>query len=130
MRAWEIAKILIIIQATLGFISGIGLFDTMYIENPHDESAAYKVGDIDELYKVEEGASMQMGYFDMGVTFVTAGANIIFSVVKSVAFIFPMLVTVFHFPVKFAALLQVAVYLEMGYGVAQWLSNRPGRSFE
>jgi len=129
MRAWDITFLLITIQACIGLVNGIGLFDQAYFASQNDSTTAYTVGDISDLHDVESGGGVsQMSYFDLAVTFGMAGINLLFQIVQAIVFIFPILVEQFHIPLPFATVLQSMIYLQVAWGYAQWRSNRSGRS--
>jgi len=128
MRAWDITLLLIVVQACIGLVNGIGLFDVTYFATQND-STAYTVGDISDLHDVETGGEVsQMSYFDLAVTFGMAGINLLFKIVEAIVFIFPVLVDQFCIPLPLAAVLQSMIYLQIAWGYAQWKSNRSGRS--
>jgi len=129
MRAWDITFLLIVIQASIGLVNGIGLFDTNYFATQNDSTTTYTIGDISDLHDVESGGEVsQMSYFDLAVTFGMAGINLLFKIVESIVFIFPVLVEQFYIPLPLAAVLQSMIYLQVAWGYAQWKSNRSGRS--
>ena len=132
MRAWEIAKFLIIVQAAIGLMNGMGYFgdSEIYFATQNDTTAQYTIGNIEEFNPASSGGVTQMSYFDMAVTLVTSGLNLIYKVFEAIICIFPTLVNVFGVPVELAALLQIVIYLEVLYGVAQWKSNRSGLSID
>ncbi len=132
MRAWEIAKFLIIIQATIGLMNGMGYFGDSgtYFPTQNDSTTQYTVGDISEFNPATSGGVTQMGYFDMAVTLVTAGTNLLLVVLKAIAGVYFTLTEVFCVPEPVALVFQVVIYLEVLYGVAQWLANRSGRSID
>ena len=128
MRAWDITLLLIVVQACIGLVNGIGLFDVTYFATQND-STAYTVGDISDLHDVESGGEVsQMSYFDLAVTFSMAGINLLFKIVEAIVFILPTLVDQFKIPLPLAAVLQSMIYLQIAWGYAQWKSNRSGRS--
>ena len=129
MRAWDITLLLIVVQACIGLVNGIGLFDVTYFASQNDSTTAYTVGDISDLHDVESGGEVsQMSYFDLAVTFGMAGINLLFKIVEAIVFIFPVLVDQFCIPLPLAAVLQSMIYLQIAWGYAQWKSNRSGRS--
>src|SRR5574344_1006327 len=121
MRAWDITFLLIVIQACIGLVNGVGLFDQTYFATQNDSTTAYTVGDISDLHDVETGGEVsQMSYFDLAVTFGMAGINLLFQIIQAIVFIFPTLVEQFHIPLPLAAVLQSMIYLQIAYGYAQW----------
>lgn len=129
MRAWDITFLLIVIQACIGLVNGIGLFDVSYFATQNDTTTGFTVGDISDLHDVETGGEVsQMSYFDLAVTFGMAGINLLFQIVQAIVFIFPTLVEQFHVPLPLAAVLQSMIYLQVAWGYSQWKSNRSGRS--
>lgn len=129
MRAWDITFLLIVVQACIGLVNGVGLFDQTYFTTQNDSTTAYTVGDISDLHDVESGGEVsQMSYFDFAVTFGMAGINLMFNIIQAIVFIFPVLVTQFQIPLPIAAVMQSLIYMQVAYGYAQWKSNRSGRS--
>jgi len=61
----------------------------------NDSTTPVHVGDISEFNPATSGGVTQMGYFDMAVTFVMAGLNLVLKVIESIIFIFPTLVNTF-----------------------------------
>jgi len=131
MRAWDITLLLIVVQACIGLVNGVGLFDQAYFASQNDSTTAYTVGDISGLHDVGAGGeASQMSYFDFVVTFGMAGINLLFKIIEAIVFIFPTLVDQFKIPLPLAAVLQSMIYLQIAWGYAQWKSNRSGRSTE
>jgi hypothetical protein len=129
MRAWDITFLLIVIQACIGLVNGIGLFDVNYFATQNDSTTTYTIGDISDLHDVAPGGEVsQMSYFDLAVTFGMAGINLLFKIIEAIVFIFPVLVDQFHIPLPLAAMLQSLIYMQIAWGYAQWKSNRSGRS--
>ena len=129
MRAWDFTLLLIVVQACIGLVNGVGLFDQTYFTTQNDSTTAYTVGDISDLHDVESGGEVsQMSYFDLVVTFGMAGINLMFNIIQAIVFIFPVLVTQFQIPLPIAAVMQSLRYMPVSYGYAQWKSNRSGRS--
>lgn len=124
--AYDIARWLIIIEATIGFVNGLGLFDDNYYQQDVNNNSAYQTGNLDEL--AEEQAT-PASYFDMLVTMVLGGFLMIVKMFLAVFFILPFLVTQFHIPLPLAALLQVGVYWVYYGAIAELRMNRPLRQF-
>lgn len=131
MRAWDITLMLILIQACIGMLNGMGVFDVTYFASQNDSATTYTVGDISDLHDVAPGGDVsQMSYFDLGVTFVMAGLNLLYKIIEAIVFIFPTLVTKFYIPIPLAAVMQTMIYLQVAWGYAQWKSSRSGRSID
>lgn len=124
--AYDIARWLIIIEATIGFVNGFGLTDTQYYQQDINNKSAYEVGNLDELAEDQTSAT---SYFDMLVTMVLGGFLMIVKMFLAVFFILPYLVTQFHVPLPLAALIQVAVYWVYYGAIAELRMNRPLREF-
>lgn len=128
MRFWEITKFIVYLSATIGFISGISLFSTMYYEAPQTDITTKSVGDLNNYFTTP---TMGIGdYFGIMVTFLVGTLFVIFTTVTAAIVLLPYLVIVFHVPLPLAALLQTAIYFEYLMGWAQWRSGRSGRSME
>lgn len=124
--AYDIARWLIIIQATIGFVNGLGLFDDPYYQEDVNNKSAYETGSLDEL---SEDQSSPVSYFDMLVTMVLGGFLMMVYIFAAVFFILPTLITEFHVPLALAALLQVGVYWVYYGAYAELRMNRPLRQF-
>lgn len=124
--AFNIARWLIIIEATIGFVNGMGLFDDQYYQQDINNKSAYQVGDLEELAQEQ---SSPTSYFDMLVTMVLGGFLMIIKMFLAVFFILPFLVMQFHIPLSLAALLQVGVYWVYYGAIAELRMNRPLREF-
>ncbi|MDD2637209.1 MAG: hypothetical protein PHW82_17100 [Bacteroidales bacterium] len=124
--AYDIARWLIIIQATIGFVNGLGLFDDQYYQQDINNESAYETGSLDEL--AEEQTS-PISYFDMLVTMVLGGFLMMIQIFLAVFFIFPTLVTQFYVPPSLASLLQVGIYWTYYGAIAELRMNRPLKSF-
>lgn len=123
MRAWEIAKLLIIIQATIGFCNGIGLFEQSYYTTQTDEYSTYEIGNLEDFNR-STGQTGILNQFDSMVGLVAGGFMIIWKIIEAIVFIYPTLVNIFGVDASLAALGQCAIYLEVAIGVAQWWSGR------
>lgn len=124
--AYDIARWLIIIEATIGFVNGLGLTDAQYYQQDINNRSAYEVGDLDELAEDQTSAT---SYFDMLVTMVLGGFLMIIKMFLAVFFILPFLVTQFYVPLPLAALIQVGVYWCYYGAIAELRMNRPLREF-
>lgn len=124
--AYNIARWLIIIEATIGFVNGLGLFDDNYYQQDVNNKTAYQTGNLDDL--AEEQTS-PVSYFDMLVSMVLGGFLMFLQVFLAVFFILPFLVMQFHIPAALAALLQVGVYWTYYGAIAELRMNRSLREF-
>ena len=139
MRAWQIAKILIITQACIGLVDSMMLMydedmgdgsPILYYGAVNDTDTQFVVGDIEDLGPTTDEGFTGMNTFDLGVSLVISGFWLVWSVLSSIICIFPVLVNTFHCPVLIASALQIGIYLEVLYGVAQWKSGRSGIAIE
>ena len=139
MRAWQIAKILIITQACIGLVDSLMLsYDEelgegspiVYYGAINDTETQFTVGDIENLGPSQDEGFTGMNTFDLGVSLVISGFWLVWKVLSSIVCIFPTLVNTFHCPIIIATALQMGIYLEVLYGVAQWKSGRSGIAIE
>lgn len=138
MRAWQIAKILILIQLCVGVVNGIlVLYDLDSVASPHpyyttinDSNTQFVIGDLDDLNQTTDEGFTGMNSFDLGISMVTSGWMLVWSILGSMVSIFPLLVDTFHCPPLLAGIFQTGIYLEVLYGVAQWRSGRSGYAIE
>lgn len=138
MRAWQIAKVLILTQMCVGLVNGLFLTYDMgeasspiYFETINDSETQFKIGDIEDLTSTSEDQEfVGMNTFDLGVGMVMSGGMLVWNVITSMVTIFPVLVNVFHCPTILAVIIQAGIYMEVLYGVAQWRSGRSGHAIE
>lgn len=132
MMMWQITKIIIVIELVIGMVDASGLFTQHFVQvnqGTGDGAVQYAVGDLNSLVQNAQGAVGQ-DWFTQGVGLVFASFMWMLTVIKAVVFILPTLVERFHIPLEFAVVMQGMIYLEYGWGFAQWRAQRPGRSYE
>lgn len=128
-RASDITLMIIIIQASLGFVSASGMFTHNYVGNLQN-NASYTIMDLKEYSKQVEGdvdvVDELMTLARWGLEAVFIGARIIFAVV----FVFWDLVTVFKVPMVLAAFIQAGVYYVYAVFYSQFKSGKGWRLYE
>lgn len=115
MRAIEIAIFLIVLQASVGFVSGLDLFSTG-LDAGENQYTDY--GD-DTQWDREEDATTTPGVIDTASVAIdmTIGALLkVIEILGAIFIIYPVLVTTFMIPAPVAAILQVMIYAI--YGIA------------
>ncbi len=122
MRAYDIAMWLIILQASIGFINAIGLFETQYYATPQN-AYNYEIQDLDE-YKVLTDNPGVLDYTRMGINWAWEGLVVIFKIIFSIVIIYPMLIKEFGIPAVLSVFLQATVYVVYAVGYKQWKSGK------
>lgn len=128
-RASEFTLCIILIQASLGFVTASGMFSHNYMGSLQN-NATYTITDLEEYSQEVEGdvsftdELMTMARWGLEAVFI--GARILFAVV----FIFWDLVTVFKVPMILAAFIQAGVYYVYAVWYSQYKSGKGWRMYE
>jgi hypothetical protein len=121
VRATEIAIILIILQASIGFVNEMGIFSEDYAPTQNNQFTNYTVTDISGYdsgsKSIYEQATAVVSIFFDGLR--TAG-TILFSVVV----IYPTLVNLFHILPVISAFLQLVIWIIYSLAIAEIWSGR------
>jgi len=117
-RANDITLLLLLLQASIGFVDATGLFTDNYMQVPVN-NASYSITDLED-YSEQTNVNPNIAetallYADFAWDAFLIGIKIIFAVV----FILPTLVTVFGVPAILATFIQAGVY----YIYATWYSQ-------
>lgn len=123
IRALDIAIFLIILQATIGFVNSLGMFDYDYYATQNNTYTQYTVQDLEEYETMAQNPGVS-DYVSLAVDLAWEGIIIIAKVFFSVVLILPTLVSVFEIPTALAALIQGLVYFVYIIGWAQWKSGK------
>jgi len=126
-RMWDITKWIIIAEITIGFISGLNLFDPVQYTPIQGGVIDYDIGDIQD--QISDRQSGSINYFDLAVAMVFSGLNILLNVFKAMCIVSLILIEDFHVAPQLAVALQTIVYLEYTWFIAQWLAGRPGGTY-
>lgn len=128
IRALDIAIYLIIIQATIGFVNQLGIFDEDYYANQKNPYTEYRISSSEkEFYKaqVEEPSWIDKGLYLVELTI--DGLFAILQIFLAVLIIFPTLINVFEVPAGLSVLMQVGIWMVYYLG---WNQYRSGKSLE
>ena len=126
-RASEITLFLIILQASIGFVDAIGLFDQSYLAVPSN-NASYTLTDLEEYTAVQNPgivdelvlmAHWAIESFMIGI-----------KVILTVVFVLPMLINTFGVPSALALFIQAGIYYIYGTWYAQYKSGRGWKAYE
>ena len=128
MRAYDMALILIILQASIGFVNGLGIFDRDYYATQNNTYTQYRVANLTE-YNPSEGEGLADYVADLA-RWVVDGLKLLFKVVGAVFIIYPTLTDTFGVPSGLSILLQGGIYVIYIMGWVQWKSNKGMRQFE
>lgn len=126
-RASEITLILIFLQASIGFVDGIGLFDNSYMGTVSN-NASYTITDLEEYTKTQDITiwdEIYMASYWLIESFII-GIKIVFTVV----FVFPTLVSTFQVPTVLSVFLQAGIYYVYALWFAQFRSGKGYKQYE
>ena len=108
-RFYEIVLLLIVAQASIGFVNSLGMFtDTAYMQ-PDNPAAHWTIDNASEFRS--DTASMGVGDYVQQVTgMIFIGLTMMWDILGAIVFIYPALVKVFMMPPALAMLLQSGIY--------------------
>lgn len=113
-------------QASIGFVNGLGIFDDDYYANVNNSYSQYEIQDLEEFQTLGEETSI-VDYFSMMINLTWEGILMVLRIFFAIVIIFPTLVDTFSVPAGISGFLQVGVWVTYYLGWAQWKS---GKSFE
>lgn len=125
MKAYELALFLLILNATIGMVDSIGIFEAATIvDDPNiriDDMQNIKINDegiieYDEDISLLAAAKTMLGVFVMGIL--------------GVVFVAPVLMSKFGVPLVLVAVLQVGIYLIYAAGIYQLITGRSIKNYE
>lgn len=119
---------LVILQASVGFINATGLFTQNYYATPQNQYN-YQIQNLSDYQKVTQSPSA-MDYLTMLASWTVGAFFIGIQIVFAVIFIFPFLVITFHIPVILSAFMQVGIYYYYAAWYSQWKSGKGWKSYE
>jgi hypothetical protein len=137
LRAWDITILIIAFELAIGFVNGIGLFQTQFFNEAqvasgsNSSSLGFMTGSIDStgnLVGAQQSGSMD--YFTLAVGWLLSGFLLIVSIGQAVVIFLPQLITIFHCPTALAIVIQAMIYLSYVWGYAQWKSGRMGGTIQ
>lgn len=127
-RATSLALLLILIQASIGFVDSTGLFTASYLDVP-DNNAKYVLLDLEEYAgQIDEPSFIDTlsSYADLGLEAFFIGIKVVLTVI----FVLPTLITVFKIPTILATFMQVGVYYVYATWYAQYRSGKGWKAYE
>lgn len=127
--AVDVFKWLIIIQATIGFVNGLGLTDTHPFQQDVNSESIYETGDLRDLAEEQSGTTGGISYFDTIATYFIGGVIMFVWIAMAIGCILPFLISQFHIPVLLAVLLQVGIYWVYYTAIFEIKTKIPLRQF-
>lgn len=115
-RASEITLLLILIQASIGFVDSIGMFDAQYVSTVSN-NASYTIQDLSQ-YAIQD-AKDPIAELLLAARWMWEGFFIGIKIIFTVLFVFPTLVGSFHIPIELSLFIQAGIY----YVYATWYSQ-------
>ena len=126
-RANDITLIIILLQASIGFVTATGLFTENYLTVPSN-GADYTISDLNSFVAPEDPGIidevMLFAHWAFEAFFI--GIKVVFAVI----FVFPTLVTVFHIPIILSLFMQAGVYYVYSTWYAQFKSGKGWKMYE
>ena len=107
-RFYEIVLLLVVAQASIGFVNGIGIFHDAAYTQPDNPAAHWTISDA-EGYKTDSVIGVG-DYYQQIVGMITTGLSMLFNILGAVIFIYPALVSTFMMPASLALVLQAGIY--------------------
>lgn len=111
------------LQATIGFVNALGMFDYDYYATQNNTYTGYTVRSLGE-YEEEAKNPTPGSYVRMAVDFSLSSVVMVAKILFSVVLILPTLITVFEIPTALAVFLQGIVYFVYVLGWAQWQTGK------
>lgn len=118
-RAAEITLLLILAQASLGFVDSIGIFDEHYITGTSN-NASYTISDLSE-YQASGDITDELL---LAAHWIWEGFFIGIKIIMTVIFVFPMLIGKFNIPVELSIFIQAGIYFVYASFYAQYKSGK------
>ena len=122
-RASEITFILILLQASIGFVDASGMFDQHYVTVPSN-NASYTITDLEEYNTQTDGSGLQ-SEIDLYLHWAWESFFIGIKIIFTVLFVLPTLVTIFNVPVILSVFIQAGIYYVYAAWFAQYKSGKP-----
>jgi hypothetical protein len=129
MKAYEIALYLIILQASIGLVNSIGVFEHNYVPTPENEYITWDISHIGAAY----GNQTQPSIWDAMVMAARMAWEALIGLLKvllAVVIIYPTLVNVFMINPAISGLIQVAIYVVYGIAIIQFKTGKNIRYME
>lgn len=133
MRAWDLAVFVIMIEMSIGFMSGLQFYEGI------GGAGSLPVAQGGEVYRMQHEnitetiALREPGigdYLKFALNWVFASFNMMITIIRAFFFVSWDLYTVFHLPMTLCLFIQGIVYLIYTWGFIQWRSGRGGQAFE
>lgn len=131
MRLYDVIIMLIVLNATIVFIGGLntdyGIFggqDPVVISQISRAHAGWNITDLNESIARDEALLGKGSVIWSTLETLVEGAKIILRIIKSVIYIYPVLVDIFYIPEGLSGLIQLVIWVIYGWGFAQLILNR------
>lgn len=132
-RAADITLFIIILEASIGFVSATGLFSQDYVSTQTvDQVSQYDLSNLNQ-YSHGLNASQSPGLSDIlsvGLFWLWEAFVIVVTIVLSISIAWVPLVYTFHVPAILATFLQAGIYFCYAIFYAQWKSGKGMRLYD
>lgn len=118
-RAAEITLILILVQASIGFVDSIGMFSAHYMGDTSN-NASYTITDL-QAYQTTGDITDELL---LAAHWIWEGFFIGIKIVLAVIFIFPTLISKFNVPIELSLFIQAGIYFIYASFYAQYKSGK------
>lgn len=111
---FKLVFFLIMLQMVIGYVNGMYLFATPSVSTPDNAATHYTLVEAQAVYG---GSSYGINVINMltaGLLSMWTAFKVLWTMLASVFFIYPTLVTQFHIPVALSLLLQTGIYILYG----------------
>lgn len=118
-RAAEITLLLILAQASLGFVDSIGMFSAHYVTGVSN-NASYTISDLNQ-YQTSGSVTDELL---LAAHWIWEGFFIGINIILTVIFVFPMLIGKFNIPIELSIFIQAGIYFVYASFYAQYKSGK------
>lgn len=126
MRAMQIFFFILAVNAAIGMVNAVGLFNDPYMVEASGEEIRYSVSDLSDMAGAGAEPTL-IDYTVMRVTWVWEAVLFIVKFIGAFVFIYPVLVEQFMIPAAVSVFLQGLIYVVYVWG---WIQFRTNRSFQ
>lgn len=128
LRAFDIIFIIILIQASIGFTNGIGLFEEPAYATPHNKVSGWNISVIGNATgDTGEGKTGIGKVYDQISTLARWAWECLFiflNIVLAIIYVYPTLVDTFNLPNELSVFLQIGIYVLYVWGFMQYKSGK------
>ena len=111
---FKIVFFLIMLQMVIGYVNGMYLFATPAVSTPDNAATHYTLASAQDVYGGSSYGINVVNMLTAGLLSAWTAFKVLWTMLSSIFFIYPTLVTQFHIPVALSLLLQTGIYILYG----------------